>query len=315
VQTRRRMLQASLAALPLGLVAGAGSADPPAPPVQAPGTLGPIRGVTITADDLRPVERAWTQVMGYRVIQRGEVPDATAASWGAPSVAGRRFLVLGPASGEPTFLRFVEQSTLEGYSSAGTFGWSTTEITVQNSDQLYERLKTSPFKVLHPPSLVPTYPYLRAMQAEGPAGERLNLTWITETRPDLAVAKSFVGRCFIVVQGGPDLPATLKFFEETFGAIPSPIRRLPSVELAVVPLGDGAKIEADQLPAGAVARARPPGGLPPGIAIVTFSCSSFDRHRTLFLKPPVPAALEPFRGRRAATIVGQSGELIELMDT
>jgi hypothetical protein len=185
---------------------------------------------------------------------------------------------------------------------------------VQNSDALYERLKDSPFKVLHPPSLVPTYAYLRAMQAVGPAGERLNLTWITEPRPDLAVAKSFVGRCFIVVQGGPDLPATLKFFEDTFGAVPSPIRQLPTLQLAVVPLGDGSKIEADQLPASAVARIRPAGGLPPGVAIVTFSCSSFERHQGLFLQPAHTAALAPHRGKRAATIVGPSGELIELMN-
>lgn len=314
--TRRRMLQSSLAALPLGLAAGKGFAGDPSAAIaaQAPGTLGPIRGVTITAGDLKAVEQAWTRFMGYRVVQRGEVAEATAASWGAPAVAGRRFLVLGPASGEPTYLRFVEQAMPEGYSPVRTFGWSTTEITVQNSDKLYERLKASPFKVLHPPSLVPTYSYLRAMQAEGPAGERLSLTWITETRPDLAVAKSFVGRCFIVVQGGPDLPATLKFFEDTFGAVPSPIRQLPTIQLAVVPLGDGAKIEADQYPASAVARIRPPGGLPPGVAIVTFSCSSFDRHKALFLKPPITAAPAPYRGKSAATIVGPSGELIELMD-
>jgi hypothetical protein len=308
------MLQSSLAAaLPAGLVAGRGLAQTP-PPVQRPGTLGPIHGVTITAAELAAVEAAWTGVMGYRVVQRGRISSATAAAWGAPAVADRPFVSLGPASGEPTFLRFVEQPTPAGYSSAGTYGWSTTEITVQNSDQLYERLENSPFKVLRPPSLVPTYPYLRAMQAEGPAGERLNLTWITETRPDLAVAKSFVGRCFIVVQGGPDLPTTLRFFEDTFGAQPSPIRQLPTLQLAVIPLGDGAKIEADQLPPNAVARKRPPGGLPPGVAIVTFACSSFDRHRSMFLAPARDAQLEPFRGRRAATIVGPSGELIELLD-
>jgi hypothetical protein len=313
MRTRRGLLQASLTVVAAAAARG-GFAEPAPAPAQAPGTLGPIRGVTICASDLKAVERAWTSVMGYRVIQRGRVPSATAAGWGAPAVAGRGFVVLGPASGEPTFLRFVEQPALDGYSPVGTFGWSTVEITVQNSDQLYARMKDSVFKVLHPPSLVPTYSYLKAMQAEGPAGERLNLTWITETRPDLAVAKSFVGRCFIVVQSGPDLPATLKFFEDRFGAIPSPIRQLPTVQLAVVPLGDGAKIETDQAPPGAVARRRPPGGLPPGVALVTFSCSSFDRYRADFLAPAGPAFLEPFRGRRAATILGPSGELIELVD-
>ena len=63
-----------------------------------------------------------------------------------------------------------------------------------------------------------------------------------------------------------------------------------------------------------MARVRPPGGLPPGVAIVTFSCSSFERHQGLFLQPAHSAELAPYRGKRAATIVGPSGELIELMD-
>ena len=178
-------------------------------------------------------------------------------------------VVLGPASGEPTYLRFVEQAMPEGYSPVGTFGWGVTEITVENSDKLYERLKDSAFKVTHPPSYVPTYSYLKAMQAEGPAGERLNLTWITERRPDLAVAKSFVGRCFIVVQERPR-PAGVadRFYKEVFGNDASPIRNLPTIQLSVVKLDDGSKIEIDQYPASAKPAMRPPGGLPAGVALV-----------------------------------------------
>lgn len=83
---------------------------------------------------------------------------------------------------------------------------------------------------------MPTYNYLRAMGVVGPAGERLNLTWITERRPDLAVARSFVGRTVIAVQSAPDLPASLRFYQSTFGNVPSAIRKLPSIDLAVVPL-------------------------------------------------------------------------------
>jgi hypothetical protein len=306
------MMQAALAAVPAGFSAGGGHAAE-GPPSGA--TLGAIRGVTITAGDLAVVEQAWTRFMGYRVVQRGAVSAATAASWGAPAVAGKPVLVLGPESGEFTVLRFVEQPMPDGYSPVGSFGWSTTEITVQDSDKLYERLKTSPFKITGPPSFVPTYSYLRAMQAQGPAGEKLNLTWITETRPDLAVAKSFVGRCFIVVQGGPDLPASLKFYQDVFGNEASPIRDLPTIKLAVVKLDDGAKIEIDQYPAAAKPRLRPPGGLPPGVALVTFECTAFDRHQARFLTPPIKADLEPHPGHRAATLVGPSGELIELIQT
>jgi len=306
--TRRRMIQTTLAALPTAFAGQGVAAAENAP------TLGAIRGVTITAGDLKAVEHAWTEYMAYRVVHRGSVSERTAKSWNAPALAGKGVVVLGPASGEPTFLRFVEQPTPAGYSPADALGWNVTEITVENSDKLYERLKASPFTITHPPSFVPTYNYLKAMQAEGPGGERLNLTWTTETRPDLAVAKSFVGRCFIVTQGSPDLPASLKFFKDEFGNDASPIRDLPKIKLSVVKLDDGSKIEIDQFPAGAKPPVRPPGGLPVGVALVTFDCTSFDRHKAHFIAAPVKADLEPRSGRRAATMVGPAGELIELID-
>ena len=311
--TRREMLAGTVAGVLLPATAGYstfGRAEDAAVP-----TLGAIRAVTITATDLEAVEAAWTKFMGYQVVSRGRLSRATTESWKAPALRGKRFVILGPASGEPTYLRFVEQATPADHDAAGTYGWNATEITVQNSDELYERLKDSPFKVRRPPAQVPTYSYLRAMGATGPAGERVLLTWITETRPDLAVAKSFVGRCFITVQSSPDLPASLEFFRGTFGNVASPIRKLPSIDLAVVTLKDGAKIEVDQHAPGGRPRERVPGGLPPGLALVTFECSSFEAMAGRFVSRPVRNALEPFRGRRAGTMTGPAGELIELLDT
>src|SRR3569833_2836425 len=98
----------------------------------AGGGLGVIRAVTITAHDLKAVESAWTQYMGYKVIAKGKVAKATAASWDAPAVSGSPFLILGPASGEETYLRFVQQGKEGDDTGVGTLGWSTTEITVQD---------------------------------------------------------------------------------------------------------------------------------------------------------------------------------------
>lgn len=262
-------------------------------------------------------EHAWTTFMDYRVVDRGRVPHDVAVSWGAPAVSGRNYVALGPASGEPTVLRFVDQPMPPGYSPVGALGWSTTEITVRNSDQLYDRIRESPFKILHPPHVIPTYPYLKAMQAEGPSGERLNLTWINPPQPGIAVAESFVGRCFIAVQGTSDLPGALRFFQETFGNDVGPIRivpEVPKIELAVVNLADGCKIEADQYPPGARPKPRPDGGLPPGLSLVSFECPAFGRLANRRLTPPVRASMAPFNGRRAATVVGFSGELIELIE-
>ena len=310
--TRRQLLEAAAAGTLLPLAARPARA---ATYDSTPGaTLGAIRAVTITAPRLDEVEAAWTRYLEYRLIHKGQVPAATAQSWGAPALAGKGIVILGPASGEPTCIRFVEQETPADFDVAATFGWRMTEMTVQNSDELYLRLKDSPFKLRGPPAMVPTYSYLKALIANGPAGEQLAFTWITERRPDLAVAESFVGRCFLAQQTVPDLPASLEFFRSNFGNESSPIRQLPSTSLSLVKLNEGAKIEFHQHRPGGRMRERVPGGLPPGLALVTFECTGFDRMAARFISPAAPNAIEPFTGRRAGTMTGPVGELIELLD-
>ncbi len=312
--TRRDLLKAAGAGLLVPLSGGTGTAWSADAKAATP-TLGAIRAVTHTAADLAAVESAWTKYMGYRVISKGRLSKQTVAGWGAPALADKPYVVLGPESGEPTYLRFVEQATPADFDFKSTFGWRTTEITVQDSDKLYERLKNSPFKTRNPPTYVPTYTYLKAMGAVGPAGERLALTWITEKRPDLAEAKSFVGRCFIATQSVPDLPATLEWYAKTFGNEASPIRQLPNFKLSVVKLSDGAKIEVDGVPDAVRPRERIGQGLPPGMAIVSFECAKFSRHAKSFIAPPAPSQLEPFSGKRVGTMLGTGGELIELIET
>jgi hypothetical protein len=124
-----------------------------------------------------------------------------------------------------------------------------------------------------------------------------------------------VGRCFIAVQSSPNLQASLDFFRNTFGNTASPIRKLPSIDLSVVTLKDGSKIEIDQHHGEGRKRERVAGGLPAGLAVVSFECSSFDKTTDKFLSPPAKSALEPFAGRHAGTMQGPAGELIELLDT
>ena len=311
--TRREVL-GSLAAGTVSLLTAAARAADRRPIGSS--RLGAIRAVTFTAPDLGLVQAAWTRYMGYRVISRGRLPTPTALSWGAPRLEGRPYLILGPESGEPTYLRFIEQGSGRPPAPPRRSGWTAAELTVRNSDELYARLKDSPFRVTRPPGVIPTYPYLRAMHAVGPAGEQLNLTWITEHRPDLAVAKSFVGRCFIAVLGAPSLRSALSFYENTFGNAPSPVRQLPNLQLSVIPLSDGSKIEVDD--AGGDTRrlqAYARGELPVGLAVVSFEYPDLDKLRDRLIFNPVPNAIEPHHGSRSGTIRGTAGELIELLES
>lgn len=309
--TRRNLLQGAAAGLllPIGMRWSDAIAQTGEP------TLGAIRAVTITASDLPAVEAAWTKYMGYRLVRRGKLSAVTAKSWGAPALQDAQYIILGPVSEEQFYLRFVEQATPDGYDPSQSWGWNKIEITVQNSLELHERLKDSPFQITRPPREVPTYPYLLAMGAIGPAGEQLNLTWIKEPRPDLAMAKSFVGRAFMTTQTAPDLRQALDFYRTTFGSKPSPIRKLPSLELSVVPLNDGCKIEVDQYSgANGKPRDRVGNGLPPGVAMVTFECSAFDSLKDKFISAPVENVIEPFQGRRAAVMHGVGDALMELVE-
>jgi catechol 2,3-dioxygenase-like lactoylglutathione lyase family enzyme len=292
--------------------------------------LGPIRAVTTTASDLDAVEAAYTEHFGYRVVERAAVTEQTALGWGAPAVAGKPMLVLMPGSGNPTYLRFVQQDLPQDFRPMTTFGWNSTEIVVQDTDALQEKLKGSPFDIQFPPRQLDGLPDIRAMQGTGPAGEVLYLTWIQRPIPghDLPVAQTFVDQCFIVILGGPDMEAMRGFYKEVFGNQPGPVAE-PRIlilshangmspetrhKLSTVPLGAQTLIEIDEYPATATPRPRPPGGLPPGMAIVTFEHKDIASLASRCIAPPAPSHLAPSAGNLTATLIGAAGELIELVE-
>jgi len=293
--------------------------------------LGPVRGVTTTAADLQTVEAAYTRWLGYRVVERGVVAPETAQAWGAAAVAGCGLLVLEPESGEPTFLRFVRQEPPPGFKACTTWGWAATEVIVRDAYALADRLADSPFRVVGAPRPLDSSDSIHAMQAIGPAGEMLYFAMVRRPIPgrEMPLARSFVDRCFIAVLGAPDLPAAARFYDEVFGAPPNPtfVGRIRSLagqnglspetrfELVTTELPTGSKIEIDQYLDFGRARPRPAGGLPAGMAMVTFECRDIDRFGDRMLAPPVAARLPPHKGRRAGVLSGAAGELIELVET
>ena len=309
-----------------GLGAGAGAAAAAEP------TLGPIRAVTTTAHDLAAVEHAYSKWLGYRVVERGVVPEATARSWGAPAVAGRAMLSMAPEAGEPTLLRFVEQAMPARFKPMTTLGWNSTEIIVRDCDAVARRLEGSPFRIVGPPKDLSSSGEIRALQAIGPANEMLYLTATTRPMPperDMPTAEAFIGRTFITVLGGRSMAEMSEYYRTTFGrptgqtfstrigSLATQMEVPPDTifQIAVVQLGGGAKLELDAYPASAGPRPRPRGALPVGMAIVSFDCSDLDRHAANMAAPPAPAQIAPFAGRRSGVVTGSAGELIELIES
>lgn len=288
--------------------------------------LGSIRAVTYTVPDVRVIEDTYPRWLDYRVVARGELPAAVADAWRTPAVAHCPVLTLAPASGEPVYLRFIESPEAAGWKALTTHGWNVSEIAVQDVDALAAELADSPFRIIGPPTSLQRFPMIRAMQVIGPLGECLYFTQVGEgCGLDLAAARSFVGRVFIVVAGGPDLDALFRTYAVFANDIDPPVStRVRVISLAndlppetehlhgLVKLRDGTLIELDQYPAVTRSRAMISGTLPAGMAMVTFAVDALPRRdgtrgeECVFL----PDADSP-----ATVISGAAGELVELMET
>lgn len=250
---------------------------------QAP-RIRAIMGVLHVVADIAAVARAYERWLGYMPVSREPVSEREAEDWGAPAMAGRASVTLAPASGEPCLLRFVESPAAAGYRALTSFGWTATEFTVADVDALAARLADSPFEIIGAPKGLTRFPMIRAMQAIGPGGECLYFTEIgAGSGLDLAPARAFVGRVFIVVAAGPDVDAMFVPYAGFTNTVDPPVATpvgvisaangLPAETLhphGLVKIGGGTMIELDGYPPAATSRTIAPGELPPGMAMVRF---------------------------------------------
>jgi hypothetical protein len=286
--------------------------------------LGAIRAVTHAVPDLDRIEKAYARYLGYRTVERGQVPRPVADSWAAPVVSHRAYLTMEPASREPVHLRFVESPSAVGWRALTTHGWNATEIVVEDVDALASTLAGSPFRIIGPPKSLNRFPMIRAMQVLGPAGECLYFTEVGDGHGlDLAQARAFVGRVFIVVAGGADIGAMFTAYRRFPNEIDPPVQTrvdvissangLPPDTLhphGLVKLPRGTLIELDGYPEVTAPRWKPRGELPPGMAIVSFEFPDIEKYTPA---DPCAQALLPGAGR-AVTLKGCAGELIELVE-
>lgn len=289
--------------------------------------------VTLLVRQLAPVEGAYREHLDYRTVHRGEISADLAGVWDSPGMAGRDYVLMGPASGAEVYLRFVKAPPRRGEDRPlMTHGWNATEILVEDPDALARRLDGSPFRVIGPPAdLMTTRDSPRAMQVLGPAGELLYFTRIIPGGSgfDLGAASVPVDRVFITVVGGPSLKELRRFYGQVMGLplgddlrwridVLARAHGLPvatTFPLAVAILPKNFLVEMDEYPAGARPRARSSAGPPPGMAIVSFTADSLDGSRADWRRPPRAVADFPYAGRRVAVTVGPAGEWLEIIET
>ncbi len=290
-----------------------------------------IKMATIAGPDLGAVEKWYAGALDYKVIARAKISAKQAASWGVPGMTGRDMITMAPESGGDVWIRACQIDATQPPKALTTWGWSSIEIALQDTDKLYAKLKQgwldAPMKVLGEPKPIAPNSPIYAMQIQGPAGEVLYLTSNTGDRfkfnhPD---PKSFVDRPFIAVLAGPDLAKLKAFYIDGFqmgpqGDAGGPIQSratahgMPADHVyrysVAVCAERGNKIELDEFPAEATGPQKAKAGqFPMGTVMFSFSVANFDGLPAQTLTPPEPL----YDKIRAATLRGPAGELTELI--
>ncbi|MEZ5561787.1 MAG: hypothetical protein R3F27_02380 [Gammaproteobacteria bacterium] len=290
-----------------------------------------IAVVTIVVNQLSAVEEPYLQHLDYAAVHRGVVSAEQAASWAAPAMAGKPFLILGPASGNPVWLRFIEDADAVTPPPGTTFGWNAIELLVTDPDRLATTLANSAFRVIGPPrDLWPAPDAPRAMQAFGPAGELLYFTRVIPSafKIPMTPAQSPVDRVFIMVVGGPSMPAMQDWYRQALGLNPgaasawqintlSQALKLPPetrYQLSIAPMPRDFEIELDEYPSVSRPRAVRKDSLPPGIAMVSIGVDRLADLRVEWRAPPRRIEPFPYDGRRTAVTTGPAGEWLEFIE-
>lgn len=288
--------------------------------------------VTIVVRQLTAIEPVYRQQLHYRTVFQGSVTPDLVEAWDTPAMAGRRFVLMQPASGAEVYLRFIEGSApAQETPGLTTHGWNAAELLVTDPDLIARQFPQSSFEVIgQPQDLYPRPKSPRAMQVRGPAGEILYMTRFDPAGSNYALgsATTLVDRVFIVVVGGPSMSELRRFYGDVLGLPVSdttPMRisvlaranNLPAdmtFPLALAPLPKDFAVELDEYPSNTRPRSRPYGGLPPGMAMVTFLADQPDRLAVTWRQKLRAIGSPPYGGRRAGVTIGPAGEWIEIIE-
>lgn len=291
---------------------------------------GRIAGGVVSTPDLDAALADYHGCLGLRVVEQGMLPADLAASWGCPKSFGARFATLQPESGAHCFIRLVEAPVPGDFRPTRTYGWAAYEMTVKDVFGWPDRLEGSGFEIVGPPRALEGLPYFIPMQVIGRGREMVYLNEVADNTPtsDLPKASSLTDHIFIVILATPDREASLKWFERAlrldisssytlaysminnaFGLASDYRTTITMVQKDRLPI-----IEVDDYPAEATVRQGDPEMLPPGNAMITLAVDDLDALDVTFITPPVRRDGPVYGGRRAATVRGFAGELIELLE-
>ena len=92
--------------------------------------------VTMLVTNLSVTEDAYEEYLGYKVVEQGIVSDSLATIWNAEEMIDHPYTIMQPESGAEVYLRFIEDKQTTNYKPVGTHGWNSTEILVEDPDNL-----------------------------------------------------------------------------------------------------------------------------------------------------------------------------------
>ncbi|MBT7754470.1 MAG: hypothetical protein HN733_08450 [Gammaproteobacteria bacterium] len=287
--------------------------------------------VTMLVTNLNITEEAYNNHLDYKVVDRGTIDKQLGTIWDADGMLDHSYLIMQPSSNQEVYLRFIECEETTNYKPVGTHGWNSTEILVQDPDQLAIDLENSEFDIIGMPyDLYPTPDAPRAMQVLGPSKEMVYLTRIIPEGSEfnLGGAESYVDRVFIMVVGGPSMEELQIFYRDklkmpvteasdwSIGVI-STLNNLPDDTVYPLSLATFEKdfaIELDEYPSAMVPRELAKDHLPPSTAAVSFLVDSLDDAEVEWREEPTSVKAFPYNGRRVGVTIGPAGEWVELIE-
>ena len=287
-----------------------------------------LRAATLVTPDAEAAAARYVQWMDYRVVERGPIAADLAASWGAPASAGRHAVTIQPASNADVFIRFVEGDPVPAYRPLRTFGWAALEICNQDVMGVNLRMRGSPFEIIGPPKRIDGLPTIHPMQVKGPDGEIVYLTEIVSPGNGLPHPGAFIDKLFILVLACSDMSASAEWFKARFTLdVGAPMSIVYNMINDAFELPDDSKhtlatatwekdvfLEFDQYPPEATPRPGHAGALPPGIAMTTLKHPAFDTVTGNWIVAPVVREGPVYGGKRAGTLRGPDGVLIEVVE-